>query len=70
MAQIALAWLLARPAVCSVLIGAKSIEQLEQNIAAAQVKISPVDMEELDAVSAPAARYPGWMQRMQRGNEI
>jgi aryl-alcohol dehydrogenase-like predicted oxidoreductase len=69
-AQIALAWLLARPAVCSVLIGAKSIAQLEQNIAAVGVKLSPADMEELDAVSAPAARYPGWMQRMQRGNAI
>ncbi len=60
-AQIALAWLLHQPVVTSVIVGAKRIEQLEDNIAATQVRLSAEDLQTLDAVSALPSEYPGWM---------
>ena len=59
MAQVALAWLRDRPAVSSVILGARTLEQLEQNLAAADL-VLPVELtEQLDRVSAPApADYP------------
>jgi len=61
MAQIALAWLLARPAVSSVIIGAKSAEQLHDNIASTRVQLSAAELGALDEVSQLPAVYPGWM---------
>ncbi len=66
-AQIALAWLLHRPAVTSVIIGAKRIEQLDDNIAATGIELSSAEMAELDAVSALPREYPGWMLERQGG---
>ncbi len=60
-AQIALAWLLSRPAVSSVIIGAKSAEQLRDNIASTRVQLSAAELEALDEVSRLPAEYPGWM---------
>ncbi|MCK0746221.1 aldo/keto reductase [Chromohalobacter nigrandesensis] len=60
-AQIALAWLLYQPAVTSVIVGAKRVDQLDDNIAATQVALSHEELSELDAVSALPAEYPGWM---------
>ncbi len=60
-AQIALAWLLHRPWVTSVIIGAKTNEQLHDNLAATQVKLTPENMATLDKVSALPTEYPGWM---------
>ena len=57
-AQIAFAWLLAKPAVTSVLIGASRIEQLDDNIAAGALRLSDEDIAELDAVTVPAGVYP------------
>jgi aryl-alcohol dehydrogenase-like predicted oxidoreductase len=59
-AQLAIAWLLDRPAVSSVLIGASTAAQLTDNLAAAQISLSESDRAELDALTAPAALYPGW----------
>ncbi len=53
MAQVALAWLAARPAVTSVLLGARSREQLADNLAAADLRLSAEDMALLTEVSAP-----------------
>jgi aryl-alcohol dehydrogenase-like predicted oxidoreductase len=64
-AQVALAWLLARPAVTSVIIGAKSVEQLEDNIASTKVRLTDQDLKALDAVSQLPPEYPGWMLAMQ-----
>ena len=64
-AQVALAWLLAKPQVTSVIIGARSMDQLKDNIAASSVNLSPEDMAALDAVSALPAEYPGWMLALQ-----
>ena len=64
-ARVALAWLLAKPHVMSVIIGAKTVEQLDDNLAATALSLKPADMARLDAVSAVAAEYPAWMFAMQ-----
>lgn len=60
-ARVALAYVLAKPFVTSVIIGAKTEEQLDDNLAAASLALSADDMARLDAVSALPAEYPGWM---------
>lgn len=64
-AQIALAWLLHKPWVTSVIIGARTPEQLAQNLAAAAVRLTPEEMGALDAVSELPREYPGWMLERQ-----
>jgi aryl-alcohol dehydrogenase-like predicted oxidoreductase len=61
-AQVALAWILGRPGVTSVLIGARTEEQLVDNLAAAHVALSAAERERLDAVSATPLPYPYWHQ--------
>jgi aryl-alcohol dehydrogenase-like predicted oxidoreductase len=60
-ARIALAWQLTRPFVTSIIIGAKSKEQLLDNLAAAELKLSPEHVTLLDEASALPSEYPGWM---------
>ena len=60
-AQIALAWLLHQKAVTSVIIGAKKLEQLDDNIAACEVTLKDEELAALDKVSALLPEYPGWM---------
>jgi aryl-alcohol dehydrogenase-like predicted oxidoreductase len=60
-AQIALAWLLHQKAVTTVIIGAKRIEQLDDNVAATTISLSGNELAILDKVSALPAEYPGWM---------
>jgi aryl-alcohol dehydrogenase-like predicted oxidoreductase len=69
-ARVALAWLLARPAVMSVIIGAKTVEQLDDNLAAAGLTLSAEDLARLDAVSALPPEYPGWMLARQGGGRV
>ena len=57
----ALAWILQKPSVMSIIIGAKTLEQLDDNLAAADLKLTPDDMAKLDEVSELPAEYPGWM---------
>ena len=64
-AQIALAYLLKKPFVTSVIIGAKSADQLADNLGAVAVDLTAEDMARLDAVSALPAEYPGWMLERQ-----
>jgi aryl-alcohol dehydrogenase-like predicted oxidoreductase len=59
-AQVALAWLLSKPAVCSVLVGANKIAQLEDNLGAVNLRLSEQDLRELDEISAPTPIYPNW----------
>jgi aryl-alcohol dehydrogenase-like predicted oxidoreductase len=61
-AQVALAWLLGRPGVSSVVVGARTDEQLADNLVAAQLELSAEERERLDAVSAPPLIYPHWHQ--------
>ncbi|HYL78022.1 MAG TPA: aldo/keto reductase [Bryobacteraceae bacterium] len=60
-AQVALAWLLYRPSVTSVIIGAKNASQLKDNLGAVDVQLDAEDLKQLDEVSRLAAEYPGWM---------
>ena len=69
-ATIALAWVLAKPFVTSVIIGAKRIEQLEQNLAAANLKLGEEEMRQLDEVSTLPPEYPGWMIPFQNMNRL
>jgi aryl-alcohol dehydrogenase-like predicted oxidoreductase len=66
-AQVALAWLLHQQAVTSVIIGAKRLDQLEDNLGAVDVALSAEDLAALDAVSKLPAEYPGWMIERQSG---
>ncbi|MDE8651812.1 aldo/keto reductase [Novosphingobium album (ex Liu et al. 2023)] len=59
--QVALAWLLARPAVSSVILGAKRIDQLEDNLGAADLVLSPEELARLDGGAPLVPEYPGWM---------
>lgn len=69
-ARVALAWLLAKPAVTSVIIGAKRIEQLRDNLAAMELKLSAEEMKRLDEVSALPPEYPGWMLPFQNMSRL
>jgi aryl-alcohol dehydrogenase-like predicted oxidoreductase len=67
-ARIALAWLLSKPQVMSVIIGAKTVEQLDDNLAAVHISLSPRELQRLDEVSALPSEYPGWMLERQGGH--
>jgi aryl-alcohol dehydrogenase-like predicted oxidoreductase len=67
-AQIALAWLLHQKVVTSVIIGAKRVDQLEDNIAATKVRLTAQELASLDKVSALPSEYPGWMLERQGAN--
>jgi aryl-alcohol dehydrogenase-like predicted oxidoreductase len=69
-ARVALAWLLAKPHVMSVIIGANTIEQLDDNIAATGLTLSDEEIGRLDEVSALPSEYPGWMLTRQGGNRV
>lgn len=71
-AQVALAWLAEQPAVTSVILGARNVEQLEDNLAAAGLELSDDELARLDEVSAPRVGvYPyGPMAREQRSRKI
>lgn len=60
-ARVALSWVLGRPAISSVIIAARKIEQLEDNIAAVDLQLSDEDVRLLDAASDPGIPYPKWM---------
>ncbi|WP_447728687.1 aldo/keto reductase [Sphingomonas koreensis] len=60
-AQVALAWVLARPSISSVIIGASKMHQLDDNLGAVNLAIAPEEIAALDALSAPRRGYPGFM---------
>ncbi len=67
-AQVALAWLLNRRVVSSVIIGAKRLDQLNDNLAAADLTLTDEELDTLDKVSRPPPEYPGWMLARQGEN--
>jgi aryl-alcohol dehydrogenase-like predicted oxidoreductase len=69
-ATIALAWVLTKQFVTSVIIGAKRIDQLEQNLAAVDVQLTQEEIKRLDEVSALPPEYPGWMVPFQNVNRL
>ena len=64
-ARVALAWLLHQRHVTTVIVGAKSERQLDDNIAAAELRLAPDELSALDAVSTLPSEYPGWMMERQ-----
>jgi aryl-alcohol dehydrogenase-like predicted oxidoreductase len=60
-ARVALAWVLAKPFVTSIIIGAKTMEQLDDNLDAVKVQLSVDEIKRLDEVSVLPPEYPGWM---------
>ncbi len=60
-ARVALAYVLAKPFVMSIIIGAKTVAQLDDNLAATELTLSPDEIARLDEVSALPREYPGWM---------
>jgi aryl-alcohol dehydrogenase-like predicted oxidoreductase len=60
-ARISLAWLLTKPVVTSVILGAKRLDQLEDNLGAVELELSKEEIKQLDEVSALPPEYPGWM---------
>ncbi len=62
-AQVALAWLLTRPAVTSLVVGARTTKQLEDNLGAASLTLAPDELDALERVSRPPLLYPYWHQR-------
>lgn len=69
-AAVALAWVLAKPFVTSVIIGAKRVDQLQQNLSAVNLQLTEDDMLNLDEVSALPPEYPGWMIPFQNMNRL
>jgi len=69
-ARIALAWVLAQPGVTSVIIGAKSIDQLTDNIKAAELRLTTEQLNQLNEVSALPKPYPQWMIDRQSGDRL
>ena len=57
---VSLAWLLGREGVTSVIIGPKTVDQLEGNLAACSLSLAPSEIATLDEASAPSPRYPEW----------
>ncbi|RKG65969.1 aldo/keto reductase [Corallococcus exercitus] len=69
-ARVALAWLLHQPHVTTVILGAKTQAQLDDNLAATELRLSPEQLSKLDAVSKLPAEYPGWMVERQNADRF
>jgi aryl-alcohol dehydrogenase-like predicted oxidoreductase len=63
-AQVALAWLLGRPGVTSVIVGGRTEAQIKDNLGAAALKLTPDERAKLDRISQPPLLYPYWHQAM------
>ena len=60
-AQLSLAWLLHQQAVTTVIVGAKKVEQLQDNLKSVEVKFTDEELQKIDVVSKLSPEYPGWM---------
>jgi aryl-alcohol dehydrogenase-like predicted oxidoreductase len=69
-ARVSLAWLLTKPFVTSVIIGAKRSDQLADNLAAIDLKLTEDELKRLDEVSALPPEYPGWMLPFQGAGRL
>src|SRR6202166_2393595 len=69
-ARLSLAWLLAKPVVTSVIIGAKRVEQLQDNLASVQLTLTLDELKQLDQVSARPPEYPGWVLPFQGADRL
>jgi aryl-alcohol dehydrogenase-like predicted oxidoreductase len=69
-ARLSLAWLLAKPVVTSVIVGAKRLDQLQDNLAAVELTLTQDELRQLDEVSALAPEYPGWVLPFQGADRL
>src|SRR6204780_4470924 len=69
-ARVSLAWLLAKPVVTAVIIGAKRLDQLQDNLAAVELKLTQDELRQLDEVSVLPPEYPGWMLPFQGADRL
>ena len=69
-ARVSLAWLLAKPVVTSVILGAKHSDQLHDNLAAVDLALTQDELKRLDEVSALPPEYPGWMLPFQGADRL
>ncbi|MFC4100218.1 aldo/keto reductase [Paenibacillus xanthanilyticus] len=69
-AQVSLAWLLAQPHVASVLVGSSKLAQLEDNLRAAELRLSEANVAKLNELSRPAALYPNWFIAMTDDTQV
>ena len=69
-ARLSIAWLLTKPAVTSVIIGAKRLDQLQDNLAAAELILTQDELGQLDEVSVLSPEYPGWMLPFQGADRL
>ena len=69
-ARVSLAWLLAKPVVTSIIIGAKRLDQLQDNLAAVELTLTQDELRQLDEVSALPPEYPGWMLPSQGADRL
>jgi len=69
-ARLSLAWLLAKPVVTSVIIGAKRLEQLQDNLAAIELTLTQEELRQLDEVSTLPLEYPGWVLPFQGADRM
>src|SRR5258708_136198 len=69
-ARVSLAWLLAKPVVTSLIIGAKRLDQLYDNLAAVELALTQDELSQLDEVSALAPEYPGWVLPFQGADRL
>jgi len=69
-ARVSLAWLLTKPVVTSVIIGAKRLDQLRDNLASIELTLTADELRELDQVSALPPEYPGWVLPFQGADRL
>jgi len=69
-ARVSLAWLLTKPVVTSVIIGARRLDQLQDNVAATDLKLTADELSKLDEVSTLPPEYPGWMLTFQNASRL
>jgi aryl-alcohol dehydrogenase-like predicted oxidoreductase len=69
-ARVSIAWLLAKPVVTSVIIGAKRLDQLRDNLAAVELTLTQDEHSQLDEVSALPPEYPGWVLPFQGADRL
>src|SRR3984885_12407551 len=69
-ARVSLAWLLAKPVVTSVIIGAKRLDHLQDKIAAVELTLPQDELRQLDEVSSLPPEYPGWVLSFQGADRL
>ncbi len=69
-AQVALAWMLKKPGVTSIIIGAKNLKQLQDNIRSTELTLAENEMKRLDEISELPPEYPAWMMERQMSGRL